>query len=176
MLCQQIDPEEKIYIVTYTVTWYTSLNQLKKTTCFGTLFQGIFGKSKLSLATYKDPKCNNFQQFVSWSQNREIGKWTYSWQQHNKMGMANHQSRNSMEIWIYFYISVCFIWILVFFSSRMLKQLARLTWRLDQTRGGKLSAKLMYRLLWLLTGRYHLLSSFIEHICLWTFTCISVCI
>ena len=100
MLCQQIDPEEKIYIVTYAVTWYTSLNQLKKTTCFGTLFQGIFGKSKLSLATYKDPKCNNFQQFVSWSQNREIGKWTYSWQQRNEIGMANHQSWNSMKIWI----------------------------------------------------------------------------
>ena len=63
MLCQQIHPEEKIYIVTQLYDNYISLNQLKKTTCFGTLLQGIFGKSKLSLTTYKDPKYNNFQQF-----------------------------------------------------------------------------------------------------------------
>ena len=76
------------------------IKPIEKDNLFGTLFHGIFGKSKLSLATYKDLKCNNFQQFVSWSQNREIGKWTYSWQQRNEIGMANHQSWNSMKIWI----------------------------------------------------------------------------
>ena len=53
MLCQQIHPEEKIYIVTQLYDNYISLNQLKKTTCFGTLLQGIFGKSKLSLTRIK---------------------------------------------------------------------------------------------------------------------------
>ena len=51
--------------------------------------------------------------------------------QHNKKGMANHQRQNLMVIWILnflFYISL-FPLNIRFFSSRMLKQLAKLTWR-----------------------------------------------
>ena len=99
--------------------------------------------------------------------------------QHNKKGMANHQSQNLMVIWILnflFYISL-FPLNIRFFSSRMLKQLAKLTWRhCKQQEAGNLARNSCTAVAFdrMFGICYHRSSN--SFFLWWTFMCISVCI